>query len=375
MSNDESTPTIVVEAEIVQPSQPGSSDVHPELNRQPAVLNSQPGNDPLRETLAEMNRSMSSMATMLQQFVARGERHQFDPAENDNLPVDDNAPAPKRPRHDDELSTTASDEDIQRLLNPLGENTEDNSTPDNVEDSDDFIKSLEAEFAESIPARPKINESLANIAKKRWGITLPHEKLKPLLEKHAQPENCQLHVAQVNKEIWGQLEHHQKKADKRFQNIQEALQKASFALLKSSEHLIGESSEIHKTILGQNIDAIALLGHAAGDIAGLRRERIKPLLKPEYASLCTKETSYINSQHLFGEDLAKQVRDAKETSSIGRQVGATSHKRHMGAYNRPHYRQDYRRDSFNRGKNYNHDKDRFLSKGQKKPQFKAKGKK
>lgn len=63
---------IVVEAEIT--GQPGFSGGQPDHSRQPAEneIISQPGT----ETLPEMNKSMSSMATLLEQFVARGEPRQ-----------------------------------------------------------------------------------------------------------------------------------------------------------------------------------------------------------------------------------------------------------------------------------------------------------
>lgn len=370
MGDSNSASPIVVEANIS--GQPGPSGVQPEPNRQPASTNNSQ-TDTLSETLADMNSSMSAMTTLLQRIFARQDRRHEDMSDDE----EDDEPVSKRQRDDDELSTTASDEDIARLINPAVPESQ-AEKPD--AGPEDFIKSLEAEFSESVPVGPKVNDSLANIAKKRWGIILPNEKLKPLLEKHAQPENCQLHVAQVNKEIWEQLENHQKKADKRLQNIQESLQKASFALLKSTEPLIGKTSDEDKKALSQNIDAIALLGHAAGDITCLRRERIKPLLKPEYASLCSKESNEKDSKYLFGDDLAKQVRDAKETSAIGKKLGVFTHKKPIGV-NRPYYNKHDPRDSRNisSGKGYynqdHYNKDRFLGKGFKKPQGKSKGKK
>ena len=130
--------------------------------------------------------------------------------------------------------------------------------------------------------------------------------------------------------------------------------------------------------LAQNIDAIALLGHAARDIIGLRRERIRPMLKPEYASLYTKESQDNVSKHLFGEDLAKQERGAKETSAIGKKIGANAHKKPVGP-TRPYYsKNEFRRDrgKFSKGFYGDHySKDRFLVKGQRKPQGKPKAKK
>jgi len=54
----------------------------------------------------------------------------------------------------------------------------------------ELLKSLEADFTDDELIGAKVNQRLANIASKRWGITLPNDKLKALLAKHTKPENC-----------------------------------------------------------------------------------------------------------------------------------------------------------------------------------------
>ena len=54
---------------------------------------------------------------------------------------------------------------------------------------------------------------------------------------------------------------------------------------------------------------------------------MKPALKPEFHALCSSEMK-ASAKFLFGEDLAKQVRDVKETHRIGNTVGSSnSHSR------------------------------------------------
>jgi hypothetical protein len=57
-----------------------------------------------------------------------------------------------------------------------------------------------------------------------------------------------------------------------------------------------------------------MLGHMSHMISQLRREQIRPALKQEYASICTAD--HTNTPLLFGYDLVKQLKEAKETSSI-----------------------------------------------------------
>ena len=78
-------------------------------------------------------------------------------------------------------------------------------------------------------------------------------------------------------------------------------------------------------LITNNIDVVALLGHAAHELSHLRREKLKPALKPAYHALCSPETITASTKYLFGDDLAKQIRDAKETNRIGNVVGSSKH--------------------------------------------------
>lgn len=100
---------------------------------------------------------------------------------------------------------------------------------------------------------------------------------------------------------------------------------------------------------------MALLSHAIADLSGLRREQMKPALKPEIHSLCTKEISE-PSAFLFGEDLAKQIRDAKETTRIGKAIAGSKLKK---SYK---HREPYQRFNGSNKRAYNY---AFLAKGQK----------
>ena len=97
----------------------------------------------------------------------------------------------KRRREEDELSISPSDKDINELLeesNPKeAEVTAKTTEP---KEEVELLKYLEADFTDDELVGAKINQRLANIAFKRWGITLANDKLKALLAKHAKPENC-----------------------------------------------------------------------------------------------------------------------------------------------------------------------------------------
>ena len=94
----------------------------------------------------------------------------------------------------------------------------------------------------------------------------------------------------------------------------------------------------------------------------LRRDEIKPSLKAEYSTIYSAEVP-ISSQYLSGDDLAKQLRDAKEASKISHSFAATSKN---GPY-RGRQRNSHQNDHYSKGP-----KKHFLWKGQQRPYKKKK---
>ena len=59
------------------------------------------------------------------------------------------------------------------------------------------------------------------------------------IAKHAQPENCpDFNVTRVNPEIWSSLNPYKRKADLRMANLQQSLQKATFATLSTTDTIL-----------------------------------------------------------------------------------------------------------------------------------------
>ena len=61
-------------------------------------------------------------------------------------------------------------------------------------------------------------------------------------------------------------------------------------------------------------------------MAQFRREQIKPALKQEYSTICCAEVP-LTSQHLFEDELAKQLLQARESSKFSHSVGHSSQRR------------------------------------------------
>lgn len=238
--------------------------------------------------------------------------------------VEEGVQPSKSRRDEDSLSLAASDEDIEALMEEASGKPDAGKEGSKLEPEDDMLKELTSPFQDEDKTGPAINEQLAEVATKRWGKKLAQEKVTALLAKYDPPENCSaISVTRVNPEIWQSLNSSKRKTDLRLANLQQALQKATFATLATADKLLTLNDSTQKReMLSNSIDVVAILGHAASELSIFRREQMKPALKPEFHALCSADLNVTSSKFLFGEDLAKQVRDAKETNHIGNTVGS-----------------------------------------------------
>jgi hypothetical protein len=106
-----------------------------------------------------------------------------------------------------------------------------------------------------------------------------------------------------------------RKTDLQLSNLQETVRRVATAILQTADELLPQNKDdVAKNLAARSIDSVAMLGHMSHMISQLRREQIRPALKQEYASICTAD--HTNTPLLFGYDLVKQLKEAKETSSI-----------------------------------------------------------
>ena len=241
------------------------------------------------------------------------------------------------------------DDDVEQLLaEPPARATVPDNT--NVSGEDELLTELVASLQEGDTKGPKVQQQLADIAIKRWGTKLQSDKISSILGKHLQPENCEdMAIGRVNPEIWTPLNAAKRKADLRLANMQQALQKATFAIVTTCDKLLAVKPQMDtKDMVTDSIDAIALVGHVVLEISSIRREQLRPSLKHEFQTICSNSVPP-SSKLLFGDDLAKQIRDAKETSHIGLTVGAYT--KHDGPRNcrRHNPSQSGRYDKSNKG--------------------------
>ena len=150
--------------------------------------------------------------------------------------------------------------------------------------------------------------------------------------------------------------------------MQQVVRKVTFATLQTTNVLLQNASgSANPNLITQSVDVVALLGHVNTQLAQFGREQIKPALKQEYSTICSAEVP-LTSQFLFEDELAKQLRDARESSEISQSVGLSSQRCPYTGIDRSGHQEGYnegpKRDFLWKGPHRSHRK--------KKPQSKEK---
>ena len=249
--------------------------------------------------------------------------------------------------------------DVKLLTGQQSQQVTDQQQVDNL-----ILKELSDLLDEGETTSSAIQKQLAEIADKRWGTRLTSDKIKKLTERYNRPENVSNIIpTKVNNEIWSQLSSSKKKMDLQLANLQQTICKVAITVLQTGDELLPKTNgETNKNLASRSVDALAMLGHANAEISRLRREQIRYALRSEYSYICKADIP--NGPLLFGEDLPKQLKEAKETNAIGLRLTHPTKKRRTIHKSKP-YDMDKRpsnyglsnqhkgqKEDFRRGQNY-----------------------
>ena len=163
------------------------------------------------------------------------------------------------------------------------------------------------------------------------------------MEKYERPENCKdLKAVKVNKEIWIQLNLKHRKMQLQLANMQQLTRKIIFPNFQTTNWFLSQTSSTDsKQLLTELVDAIAMLGYVNTQVSLFLKEQIWPALKPVYKAICSAE-KLVDSQHLFADDLAKQLNDACEAGKISHNtIHTTTHKIAKGNYRHQRLRESH----------------------------------
>ena len=188
----------VSNAQPEQTRQPGMVINCPEFNSNAVPLESSPstktgpGKTPDQAVLSNIDRNMGLMTSLVQKLVHGNFSENPEPrmmASDRSNDEKDRQSVQSEGTEAIALSIGAPDEEVTQLLAPYqGHAKPDEAgpaqhTPDESA-HDSLLQTIALDLAEVEPTGQKVNEHLANIAMKRWGIVLSNDKLKAILAKH-----------------------------------------------------------------------------------------------------------------------------------------------------------------------------------------------
>ena len=170
---------------------------------------------------------------------------------------------------------------------------------------------------------PEINDKLADISNNRWEEKQEKVIVSERVKQYKMPRNCEnVAVPRVNDEIWLKLPSICKGNDIKLASIGKCITASTAAVLEcANDLLIARKSKPRfdsNAMFVKLTDAVSLLGHVNHELVGKRRKVIKPHLKEEYRPLCTANIPI--AKLLFGEDLAKELRNPKKMSHCSNTV-------------------------------------------------------
>ena len=266
-------------------------------------------------------------------------------------------------------SDTNATNDVRMLLE--SSTAESETAKDCHDEADLLLTEIEQTLNQEERTDDPVSKKLADIANQRWLQRLSDDQLKEKLDNYNRPENCErLVVTQVNPEIWRKLNRFARLNDLKLSRVQEQVTKVGHILVTNTEHLLKAKAGSNlrlADLVKMNIEAIALLGHAAHEITQRRRESIKPSLHKDYSTLCSSTVPV--TKYLFGDDLQTALTHIKATNKIGATASSPSASG-QASYQNSGSRQGRhffgRAPQFNRVPNYKH-QNSWRNYNQKKP--------
>lgn len=139
---------------------------------------------PTRECFREAHKTASQDPTGANES-GRKQQH----SESSSSDEEADSPCMKSCKDSDAITVTASEEEVQNLLDGVNGGAHTGSTHksenhEGAEDHDEILKELTATFRDEDKKGPPINKQSLEMANKRWGKKLEQEKMSSLLTKY-----------------------------------------------------------------------------------------------------------------------------------------------------------------------------------------------
>ena len=140
-----------------------------------------------------------------------------------------------------------------------------------------------------------------------------------LKNQYLTPENCEeFLIPPVNCELYVKLHPYHKRQDKKLTDIQETLLCSTTAVANMANLVLEEDKQSRmadtKAIVTHALNATILMGNIHSKLNNKRKELIGKTLPADIKEVCSAQREVINQ--LFGDDLGKAVREAKELNKL-----------------------------------------------------------
>ena len=168
-----------------------------------------------------------------------------------------------------------------------------------------------------------LNQHLAHLVDSWFQDGIEDERYTELLKENLRPENCaSLVTVKTNQLIWDLLSPPVRTNDKKIQNAQTSVVKAAVIMTKVLDKLGKKESDENSELINQTMQSLALLGQSNRQLCLLRRELMKPDMRGEYSHMCSQSLKF--TDHLFGDDVPKAVKDISDCSKLSNKLSNQS---------------------------------------------------
>jgi hypothetical protein len=249
---------------------------------------------------------------------------------------------------DGEIDGESDQEDFGAQLASLVSPKEDAKKPTSSASVTDQLEQLEQFFASEEKCGPELSAKLAKIINSSMRSKVSSSKIEEVADKHLRPKNADnLTVPKVNPEIWDRMTSTAQGRDLALQKLQANMTKAVITQAKLMEIIIKGMED--KSTIDPNLcwdlasDGFQLMAYTFSEMSQRRRDFIRPEVGGQYRRLCGSHNPVTN--HLFGDELNKQIKEINEAARIGNKVSSSQRSRPNGG--------KFRHRPYNQSKRYN----------------------
>ena len=185
---------------------------------------------------------------------------------------------------------------------------------------DDMIKKFEAKVKKQAMKGEDMDPRFAGLANTMWNGMKEASAVSAILKKYPCPGNVTIEMVEINPEIEPPTYHLGKKRDNSLKQVQGAIARASYPLLKLTESVLKKQCD-PDTLTDLCYDTLALMADANGKVLKVRRESIKSQVKPGYRSVLGITPTTDVSKYLFGPRLDQRIKGSVDGNRIRRGDG------------------------------------------------------